>query len=39
MPTEAAAVTDLQLMVQWPSEAALNEIHTWTIFGSFTQEQ
>ena len=39
MPTESAAVTDLQIMVQWPAEAAINELQTFTIFGSYTQEQ
>ena len=39
MPTESAAVTDLQLMVQWPAESAINELQTFTIFGSFVQEQ
>jgi len=39
MPTESAAVTDLQLMVQWPAEAAINELQTFTIFGSYVQEQ
>jgi hypothetical protein len=39
LPTESAAVTDLQIMVQWPAEAALNELQTFAIFGSFVQEQ
>ena len=39
MPTESAAVTDLQIMVQWPAEAAINELQTFTIFGAFVQEQ
>ena len=39
MPTESAAVTDMQIMVQWPAEAALNELQTWTIFGFYVQEE
>ena len=39
MPDEAAACTDIQVMVQWPAEAALNELQTFTIFGCFVQEQ
>jgi Ice-binding-like len=38
MPEESAAVTDLQIMVQWPAEAAINELQTFTIFGSYVQE-
>jgi hypothetical protein len=39
MPEEAGAVTDIQIMVQWPAEAAINELQTFSIFGSFVQEQ
>jgi hypothetical protein len=39
MPDESAACTDLQVMIQWPSESALNELQSFTIFGSFVQEQ
>jgi hypothetical protein len=35
----AAACTDIQIMVQWPSEGAINELQSFTIFGSFVQEQ
>ena len=38
MPTESAAVTDLQIMIQWPAEAAINELQTFAIFGSYVQE-
>jgi hypothetical protein len=39
MPDEAAACTDMQIMVQWPAEAALNELQTFTIFGCYVQEE
>src|ERR1017187_1554801 len=38
MPEESAACTDIQIMVQWPAEAALNELQSFTIFGCFVQE-
>ena len=39
MPDTAAACTDIQIMVQWPAEAALNELQTFTVFGAYSQEQ
>lgn len=39
MPTESAACTDLQILVQYPPEAAINELQTFCVFGSFVQEQ
>lgn len=38
MPTESAAVTDMQLLIQWPAESALNELQAFSIFGSYVQE-
>lgn len=38
MPEEAAAVTDMQFMVQWPAEAAINELQAFAIFGFYSQE-
>lgn len=39
MPDTAAACTDMQIMVQWPAEAALNELQTFTVFGCYVQEE
>lgn len=39
MPDTAAACTDIQLMVQWPPESAINELQTFTVFGCYVQEQ
>jgi hypothetical protein len=39
MPDTAAACTDMQVMVQWPAEAALNELQSFTLFGCYTQEE
>ena len=38
-PDMAAACTDLQIMIQWPAEAAINELQSFTIFGAYVQEQ
>src|SRR5208282_2355880 len=38
MPDEAAAMTDIQIKVQWPEEAAINELQTFTVFGAYSQE-
>jgi hypothetical protein len=35
---EPAACRHMQLMVQWPAEAAANELQSFTIFGCFIQE-
>jgi len=34
----AAMCRHLQILIQWPSEAALNELQSFTIFGSFLQQ-
>jgi hypothetical protein len=34
-----AYCTDLQVMFQWPAEAAMNELQTLTIFGAYEVEQ
>jgi hypothetical protein len=39
MPDTAAACTDIQILVQWPPENALNELQVFTIFGAYLQEQ
>ena len=38
LPDSAAACRHLQVMIQWPAEAAPNELQTFTIFGCFVQE-
>jgi hypothetical protein len=35
---QPAALRHLQVMCQWPSEAALNELQSFTIYGAFVQE-
>lgn len=34
----AAACRHIQVMIQWPAEAAANELQSFTIFGAFRQE-
>jgi hypothetical protein len=34
----AAMCRHMQILIQWPAEAALNELQSFTIFGSFGQE-
>jgi len=34
----AAMCRHMQIMVQWPAEAALNELQSFTIYGSFAQQ-
>jgi hypothetical protein len=34
----AALCRHMQILIQWPAEAALNELQSFTIFGSFGQE-
>ncbi len=34
----AAMCRHCQIMIQWPAEAALNELQSFTIFGSFAQQ-
>ena len=34
----AALCRHMQVMIQWPAESALNELQSFTIFGSFGQE-
>lgn len=34
----AALCRHMQVMIQWPAEAALNELQSFTIYGSFGQE-
>jgi hypothetical protein len=34
----AALCLNMQLMIQWPAEAALNELQAFSIFGQFGQE-
>lgn len=39
MPDTTAVCRHLQVMVQWPAEAAANELLSFTIFGRYLQEQ
>jgi len=39
LPDSAAACRHMQVMIQWPAEAAPNELQSFTIFGCFVQEQ
>jgi hypothetical protein len=34
----AAMCRHMQILIQWPAEAALNELQSFTIFGSFAQQ-
>lgn len=36
---ETAYCSDMQLMVQWPAEAAQNELQAFTVFGAYEVEQ
>lgn len=36
---ETAYVSDMQIMFQWPAEAAQNELQTFSIFGAYEVEQ
>lgn len=38
-PNNTAYCSDMQLMVQWPAEAAQNELQTFTIWGAYEIEQ
>jgi len=38
MPEESAAITDCQVMVQWPAEDVINELQTFTLYGFYVQE-
>jgi hypothetical protein len=39
LPDSAAACRHMQILVQWPAEAAMNELQAFTIFGCIVQEQ
>jgi hypothetical protein len=39
LPNSAAALRHMQIMCQWPSESALNELQSFTVFGDYVQEQ
>lgn len=39
LPESSAACRHLQVLVQWPPEAAPNELQSFTIFGCYVQEQ
>jgi hypothetical protein len=36
---ETAYCSDMQLMVQWPAEAAQNELQTFSVWGAYEVEQ
>lgn len=38
LPDSAAACRHMQIMIQWPAESAINELQSFTIFGSYVQE-
>ena len=38
-PDETAYCCDMQIMVQWPPEAAQNELQTFTVWGAYEVEQ
>jgi hypothetical protein len=39
LDNESAACRHLQILVQWPAENAMNELTSFSIWGSFVQEQ
>lgn len=39
LPDSSAACRHMQVMIQWPAEAAQNELLSMTIFGNIVQEQ
>jgi hypothetical protein len=38
-PDETSYCSDMQLMVQWPAEAAQNELQTFSVWGAYEVEQ
>ena len=34
----SAMARHMQILIQWPAESALNELQSFTIFGSFAQQ-
>lgn len=38
-PDETAYCSDMQIMVQWPAEAAQNELQSFTVWGAYEVEQ